>query len=99
MTAHTVNAYYNATQNEIVFPAGILQRPFYGFDTYEENIGAIGVVIGHEMTHGYDDRGSQYNHIGELKEWWTGYNLTIKLKLWKTTIANLPIWETLLTVN
>lgn len=71
MCAATVNAYFHPTLNEIVFPAGILQKPFFGFDTYEENIGAIGVVIGHEMTHGYDDEGSKYNQFGELKEWWS----------------------------
>lgn len=71
MCAATVNAYFHPTMNEIVFPAGILQPPFFGFDTYEENIGAIGVVIGHEMTHGYDDEGSKYNQFGELKEWWS----------------------------
>jgi putative endopeptidase len=71
MRAYTVNAYYDTNANEMVFPAGILQKPFYGYDTYEENVGAIGVIIGHEMTHGYDDRGSQYNHLGELNDWWT----------------------------
>lgn len=70
MGAFEVNAYYHPSMNEIIFPAGILQLPFFGFDTYEENIGAIGVIIGHEMTHGYDDSGSQYNQFGELKEWW-----------------------------
>lgn len=71
MGAFEVNAYFHPTMNEIVFPAGILQRPFFGFDTYEENLGAIGVVIGHEMTHGYDDSGSEYNQFGELKQWWS----------------------------
>ena len=70
MGAFEVNAYFHPTMNEIVFPAGILRRPFFGFDTYEENLGAIGVVIGHEMTHGFDDSGSEYNQFGELKEWW-----------------------------
>lgn len=76
MGAFEVNAYFHPTMNEIVFPAGILQQPFFGFDTYEENIGAIGVVIGHEMTHGYDDSGSQYNQFGELKEWWSATDRT-----------------------
>jgi putative endopeptidase len=71
MTPQTVNAYYHPELNEIVFPAGILQPPFFGFGTYEENVGAIGVVIGHEMTHGFDDEGRKYNAFGELKDWWT----------------------------
>jgi putative endopeptidase len=71
MTPQTVNAYYHPEMNEIVFPAGILQKPFFGFETYEENLGAIGVVIGHEMTHGFDDQGRKYNALGELKDWWT----------------------------
>ncbi len=71
MTAPTVNAYYNPTFNEIVFPAGILQFPF--FDNAADdaiNYGAIGAVIGHEMTHGFDDQGRQYNYMGMLKNWW-----------------------------
>ncbi len=71
MTPQTVNAYYSPNMNEIVFPAGILQLPFFGYATYEENAGGIGGVIGHEMTHGYDDEGGKYNPSGELKEWWT----------------------------
>lgn len=69
MSPQTVNAYYHP--NEIVFPAGILQMPFFGYNTVEENLGAIGSVIGHEMTHGYDDEGRNYNPKGELKEWWS----------------------------
>jgi putative endopeptidase len=72
MTAPTVNAYYNPTFNEIVFPAGILQFPFFDNDADDAiNYGAIGAVIGHEMTHGFDDQGSQYNYMGMLKNWWT----------------------------
>lgn len=71
MSPQTVNAYYHPNMNEIVFPAGILQMPFFGYDTVEENLGAIGSVIGHEMTHGYDDEGRNYNPKGELKEWWS----------------------------
>ena len=72
MTAPTVNAYYNPSFNEIVFPAGILQPPFYyqGADD-AVNYGAIGAVIGHEMTHGFDDQGSQYDKYGNLNSWWT----------------------------
>lgn len=72
MTPPTVNAYYDPSFNEIVFPAGILQPPFYfqhGDDAV--NYGAIGAVIGHEMTHGFDDQGSQYDKEGNLKDWWT----------------------------
>lgn len=72
MTPQTVNAYYNPLFNEIVFPAGILQPPFYypkGDDAV--NYGAIGAAIGHEMTHGFDDQGSQYDLDGNLKNWWT----------------------------
>ena len=71
MTPQTVNAYYHPEMNEIVFPAGILQEPFFGLGSYEANVGAIGVVIGHEMTHGFDDQGRKYNSAGELKDWWT----------------------------
>lgn len=72
MTPQTVNAYYNPSANEIVFPAGILQPPFFyanGDDAV--NYGAIGVVIGHEMTHGFDDQGCQYDKKGNLNNWWT----------------------------
>ncbi len=72
MTPQTVNAYYNPTTNEICFPAGILQYPF--FDPKADaafNYGAIGVVIGHEMTHGFDDQGRQYDADGNLHDWWT----------------------------
>ncbi len=72
MSPQTVNAYYNASNNEIVFPAGILQPPFFYFDADDAvNYGAIGAVIGHEMTHGFDDEGRQYDADGNLKEWWT----------------------------
>jgi predicted metalloendopeptidase len=68
----TVNAYYNPNKNEIVFPAGILQPPFFWADADDAvNYGAIGVVIGHEMTHGFDDQGSQYDAEGNLRNWWT----------------------------
>jgi putative endopeptidase len=72
MTPPTVNAYYNPAFNEIVFPAGILQFPFFDKDADDAiNYGAIGAVIGHEMTHGFDDQGSQYDKDGNLKNWWT----------------------------
>ena len=72
MTPQTVNAYYNPTTNEICFPAGILQYPFFDSKADEAfNYGAIGVVIGHEMTHGFDDQGRQYDADGNLHDWWT----------------------------
>jgi putative endopeptidase len=72
MTPQTVNAYYNPTNNEIVFPAGILQPPFFNKDADDAvNYGSIGVVIGHEMTHGFDDMGRQYDKDGNLNDWWT----------------------------
>jgi putative endopeptidase len=76
MTPPTVNAYYNPAMNDINFPAGILQPPF--FDDHADaavNFGAIGVVIGHEMTHGFDDEGSQYDLNGNVKVWWTPEDL------------------------
>ena len=72
MTPPTVNAYYNPSMNEIVFPAGILQPPFFYADADEAvNYGGIGAVIGHEMTHGFDDEGRQFDAEGNLKDWWT----------------------------
>jgi len=72
MTPSTINAYYNPSNNEIVFPAGILQFPFFDFGADDAvNYGGIGAVIGHEMTHGFDDQGRQYAADGNLKDWWT----------------------------
>ena len=72
MTPPTVNAYYDPTENDINFPAGILQPPFFTMSADDAvNYGAIGVVIGHEITHGFDDQGRQYDKNGNLKEWWT----------------------------
>lgn len=72
MTPQTVNAYYNPTTNEICFPAGILQYPFFDPKADEAfNYGAIGVVIGHEMTHGFDDQGRQFDSKGYMHDWWT----------------------------
>ena len=71
MTPQTVNAYYNPTTNEICFPAGILQVPFFDMTADDAfNYGAIGVVIGHEMTHGFDDQGRQYDKEGNMHDWW-----------------------------
>jgi predicted metalloendopeptidase len=72
MTPQTINAYYNPEMNEIVFPAAIIQRPFFDVAADEAlNYGAIGAVIGHEVSHGFDDKGSQYDGRGNLREWWT----------------------------
>ena len=72
MTPQTVNAYYNPTTNEICFPAGILQPPFFDANADDAfNYGAIGVVIGHEMTHGFDDSGRHYDKDGNMNDWWT----------------------------
>lgn len=72
MSPQTVNAYYNPTTNEICFPAGILQEPFFYMNADDAiNYGAIGVVIGHEMTHGFDDQGRKYDKDGNMTDWWT----------------------------
>src|SRR5688500_17310119 len=72
MTPQTVNAYYNSTFNEIVFPAAILQAPFFDINADPAvNYGGIGAVIGHEMGHGFDDQGSKSDHAGILRNWWT----------------------------
>ena len=85
MTPQTINAYYNPTTNEICFPAGILQPPFFNAEADDAcNYGAIGVVIGHEMTHGFDDQGSQFDKEGNLRNWWTkadGENFTARTKV------------------
>ncbi|WP_049473816.1 M13-type metalloendopeptidase, partial [Stenotrophomonas maltophilia] len=72
MTPQTVNAYYNPLQNEIVFPAAILQPPFFDPKADDAlNYGGIGAVIGHEMTHGYDDQGARFGPTGNMEDWWT----------------------------
>lgn len=72
MTPPTVNAYYSPTRNEIVFPAGILNPPFFDYEADDAtNFGSAGVVIGHEISHGFDDKGSLYDADGNLKSWWT----------------------------
>ena len=82
MTPQTVNAYYNPTTNEICFPAGILQVPFFDATADDAfNYGAIGVVIGHEMTHGFDDQGRRFDKDGNMHDWWTsedGKNFTLR---------------------
>ena len=82
MTPPTINAYYNPTNNEIVFPAGILQFPFFDFEADDAiNYGAIAGAIGHEMTHGFDDQGRQFAADGNLRDWWTEQDATKFKKL------------------
>ncbi|WP_229053253.1 M13 family metallopeptidase [Aeromicrobium sp. Leaf350] len=88
MTPQTVNAYYNPTMNEIVFPAAILQPPFFHADADDAvNYGAIGAVIGHEIGHGFDDQGSQYDGTGALRNWWTDADREAFEALTKTLVA------------
>jgi putative endopeptidase len=78
MSPQTVNAYYNPSYNEIVFPAAILQPPFYNYQADEAvNYGGIGAVIGHEISHGFDDSGSRYNADGNLINWWSDEDLKL----------------------
>lgn len=96
MTPQTVNAYYNPTGNEIVFPAAILQPPF--FDLKEDdavNYGAIGAVIGHEISHGFDDKGSQYDGDGNLNNWWTDADRQAFEKLTNQLVAQYAAYEPL----
>ena len=97
MTPQTVNAYYNPTTNEICFPAGILQPPFFDAKADDAfNYGAIGVVIGHEMTHGFDDQGSHYDKDGNMSDWWKTEdvenfkNRTAEYANWFSKIKVLP---------
>ena len=95
MTPQTVNAYYNPTTNEICFPAGILQYPFFDMEADDAfNYGAIGVVIGHEMTHGFDDNGRQYDKDGNLKDWWTpadGEGFKARAKVLSDFFSNISV--------
>lgn len=76
MTPSTVNAYYTPTKNQIAFPAGILQMPFYDINNPRSlNFGAMGVVMGHELTHAFDDQGSEYDKDGNLHSWWNNKTL------------------------
>ena len=96
MTPQTVNAYYNPTKNEIVFPAAILQPPFFGVDTPAPlNYGGIGAVIGHEISHGFDDQGSKYDGDGNLKNWWTDSDSEAFNALKKKLISQYEAYEPL----
>ncbi|MBR1548225.1 MAG: M13 family metallopeptidase [Prevotella sp.] len=95
MTPQTVNAYYNPTTNEICFPAGILQVPFFDMTADDAfNYGAIGVVIGHEMTHGFDDQGRQYDKDGNMHDWWTaedGKNFTTRTNKYADFFSQIKV--------
>ena len=96
MTPPTVNAYYNPNMNEIVFPAGILQPPFYNPTADDAvNYGGMGAVIGHEMTHGFDDQGRQYDEVGNLRDWWTAASAQAYAKRTKAIVAQYSACEPL----
>lgn len=100
MTPQTVNAYYNPTTNEICFPAAILQAPYFDKDADDAlNYGAIGVVIGHEMTHGFDDSGRQYDKEGNLNDWWQPSDAENFTKLADGLAAQFDAVEVLPGVN
>ena len=99
MTPPTVNAYYNPPQNEIVFPAGILQFPFFNNDADDAfNYGGIGAVIGHEISHGFDDQGRKFDLNGNLKDWWTeedGKKFTTKADMVVEQYNNFKVLDTM----
>ncbi len=100
MTPQTVNAYYNPTTNEICFPAAILQPPFFNPNADDAvNYGAIGVVIGHEMTHGFDDQGCQFDKDGNLNNWWSAEDATRFEEKTKGLIAQFDAIEVLPGIN
>merc|ERR1739844_31948 len=81
MTPDAVNAYYTPSKNQIVFPAGILQSPFFNLDYPKSiNYGAMGVVMGHELSHAFDDQGREYDEIGNMRNWWNNATL-VQFKL------------------
>ena len=96
MTPQTVNAYYNPSKNEIVFPAAILQPPFFNPDADDAiNYGGIGEVIGHEISHAFDDQGSRYDGDGNLKNWWTDADQAEFKKLKDRLVAQYNQFEPL----
>ena len=96
MSPPTVNAYYNSKLNEIVFPAGILQPPFFDAKADDAvNYGGMGAVIGHEMTHGFDDRGRQYDAVGNLRDWWTPASAQAYTERSKAIVAQYSAYEPL----
>jgi putative endopeptidase len=100
MSPQTVNAYYNPSSNEICFPAAILQPPFFNPDADDAvNYGAIGVVIGHEMTHGFDDMGRQFDRDGNLNDWWTAADAEAFNKLADVLVAQFDKIEVMPGLN
>jgi putative endopeptidase len=96
MTPPTVNAYYNPNMNEIVFPAGILQPPFFDPKADDAvNYGGMGAVIGHEMTHGFDDQGRQFDAAGNLRDWWTPESAKAYTERSKAIVAQYAAYEPL----
>jgi predicted metalloendopeptidase len=94
MPAHVVNAYYHPIMNEIVFPAGILQPPFFWADADDAvNYGGIGAVIGHEITHGFDDTGSRFDAAGSLRDWWTEADRTEFERRAEVLVAQFDAFE------
>jgi len=87
MNCYDVNAYYNPQMNQTVFPAGILQEPFFSLTaSFEENLGGIGTVIAHEISHGFDDQGRKFNSKGQLSQWWTPSDISAYVKRTKPLI-------------
>jgi predicted metalloendopeptidase len=96
ITPPTVNAYYNPNMNEIVFPAGILQPPFFDPKADDAvNYGGMGAVIGHEMTHGFDDQGRQYDAVGNLRDWWSAESAKAYTERSKAVVAQYAAYEPL----
>ncbi len=96
MTPQTINAYYNPVRNEIVFPAAILQPPFFNLDADDAvNYGGIGAVIGHEMGHGFDDQGRRFDATGALRDWWTKQDETEYQKRAKVLVDQFNEFEPL----
>jgi predicted metalloendopeptidase len=100
MPPQTVNAYYNPSMNEIVFPAAILQPPFFNLDADDAiNYGAIGAVIGHEISHGFDDSGSKYDGRGNLRNWWTENDEKEFIKRSEQLVSQYNAYEPLPGIN
>ena len=96
MSPPTVNAYYNPNMNEIVFPAGILQPPFFDPNADDAvNYGGMGAVIGHEMTHGFDDQGRQFDAVGNLRDWWSPESAKNYTERSKAIVAQYAAYEPL----
>ena len=96
MNPHEVNAYYSPQENKMVFPAGILQEPFFNINDMPKSFGGIGCVIGHEITHGFDDEGRKFDHNGNLNNWWTQNdvnNFNSKIKLMEELFNNNKILD------